>query len=78
VACVLNAEAVSRIQVPNGQAKTVLTVTAGGRTIRAEVNSKSLRRVIATIGEVGPDGVAVVLQGRLGGSDSWIAESWPN
>lgn len=66
---VLDAEAVSRIQIPNGMPKTTLTIAVAGRVVTAEVNSKSLRRCVAAIGAAGPEGVAVVLQGKLEAND---------
>ena len=36
--------------------------------LTADLNAKSLRRCIATIGEAGPDDVAVILQGKLEGN----------
>ena len=62
---VLDPAAVAKIEVPNGQPKFPLRVAVAGRTLIAELNAKSLRRCIATIGATGPDGVAVVLQGKL-------------
>jgi hypothetical protein len=39
-----------------------VTIAAGGRTVTAELNPKSLRKAIATIREHGAEAVAVVLQ----------------
>jgi hypothetical protein len=41
--------------------------SALAKTLIADLNAKSLRRCIATIGASGPDGVAVVPQGKLEG-----------
>jgi hypothetical protein len=68
VTAALNPEAVAGIPTPNGVAKATLHINAGGRQYVADVNMKSLRRCIAAIGEAGPDGVAVVLQGKLDGN----------
>jgi hypothetical protein len=46
-----------------------VTIAAGGRTVTAELNPKSLRKAIATIREHGAEAVAVVLQGNLGPGD---------
>ena len=62
---VLDPAALAGVEVPNGLGKVMLRILAGGRTITAEVNAKSLRRCVTTIAENGPDGVAVVLQGKL-------------
>ena len=53
--------------VPDGVARTTLRVTVDKRMVSASVNSKSLRRAIATIGETGPENVALILQGKLVG-----------
>jgi len=67
VTAVLDPAAVASITVPNGQPKFTLRITAAGRTYAADLNAKSLRRCIAAIGEAGPDGAAVILQGKLNG-----------
>src|SRR3954452_17160942 len=67
VSAILDPAAVASITVPNGHPKFSLRITAGGRTYTADVNAKSLRRCIAAIGEAGPDGAAVILQGKLNG-----------
>jgi hypothetical protein len=64
---VLDPTAIARITVPNGQPKFALQIRVGGRIYTADLNAKSLRRAIAAIGEAGPDGVAIVLQGKLVG-----------
>jgi hypothetical protein len=69
---VLDPAALVGVEVPNGLAKVTLCILAGGRTITAEVNAKSLRRCVATIAENGPDGVAVVLQGKLEADDTLL------
>jgi hypothetical protein len=51
--------------VPNGLSKATLRIAVPGKTIVAEVNAKSLRRTVAAIAAAGPNGVAVVLQGKL-------------
>jgi hypothetical protein len=67
--CVLNAWAISTIQIPNGQPKVALEVAVGARTVRADVNAKLLRRSIAAMSEAGPDSCAMVLSGRLEAGD---------
>jgi hypothetical protein len=69
---VLDPKALASVEVPNGLGKVTLSILAGGRTITAEVNAKSLRRCVATIAENGPDGVAVVLQGKLEANDTLL------
>jgi hypothetical protein len=72
--CVLDPASVALVPTPNGQPKVSLTIEAGGRVVRADVNAKSLRRCIATIAESGPDNGAVILQGKLE-ADGSISES---
>jgi len=67
ITAILDPAAVAIIPTPNGMSKAALRITAGGRTYTAEVNMKPLRRCIAAIGEAGPDGVAIILQGKLVG-----------
>lgn len=67
VTVVLDPAALVGITVPDGQPKFPISLAAGGHVLQADLNAKSLRRCIAAIGEAAPDGVAVVLQGRLEG-----------
>ena len=62
---VLDPAALAGVDVPNGLSKVTLRVAVPGRTIVAEVTAKSLRRTVAAIAAAGPNGVAVVLQGKL-------------
>jgi hypothetical protein len=62
---VLDPAALVGVEVPNGLSKVTLHVAVPGKTIVAEVNAKSLRRTVAAIAAAGPNGVAVVLQGKL-------------
>jgi hypothetical protein len=64
---VLDPAALSGLEVPNGMAKVALRIKLPSRTVKAEVNAKSLRRCVAAIDAAGPDGVAVVLQDKLEG-----------
>ena len=66
---VLDPAALTGVVVPNGLAKVTLRVAVPGKTIVAEVNAKSLRRTIAAIDAAEPDGVAVVVQGKLESGD---------
>ena len=62
---VLDASQLTGFEVPNGQPRVAFTIDVGGRAITGEFNSKSLRRVVTAIAEHGPEGVAVIAQGRL-------------
>jgi hypothetical protein len=71
---VLDPAALAGVEVPNGLPKVTLRIAVPGKTIVAEVNAKSLRRTVAAIVAAGPDGVVVVLQGRLEPGDA-LAEA---
>ena len=62
---VLDPAALAGVEVPNGLSKVTQRVAVPGKTIVAEVNAKSLCRTVAAIAAAGPNGVAVVLQGKL-------------
>jgi len=63
----LDAAALAGVRVPNGSDKVSLSIEAPQCTLKAVVNAKSLRRAVAAIEAAGPDGVVVVLQGKLEG-----------
>lgn len=67
VTALLDPAAVAAIPAPPGQPKVAIRVTAAGKTLVADINAKSLRKVVAAIAEAGPDGVAVIVQGKLEG-----------
>jgi hypothetical protein len=66
---VLDPAALVGVEFANGLSKVTLRVAVPGKTIVAEVNAKSLRRTVAAIAAAGPNGVAVVLQGKLEAGD---------
>ena len=57
----------------NAPGRTTLAITVAGRTYTADVATRSIRRVLMAIAEHGPDGVAILVQGALVGSE--IAEA---
>ncbi len=58
------------LRLPDGvPARSELTVSVNGRKFRADVATKSVRRVLASIAEHGPNGVVVLIQGTLGAGD---------
>jgi hypothetical protein len=72
VTLVLDAAQVAAIDLADGQPAPPFSVgiasangAVDGRKVTAQVNAKSLRKVIAAIGQHGPDHVAVILQGKL-------------
>jgi hypothetical protein len=67
VTTVVDAAALTRVKIPDGLARIPIAIDVAGETYGAELNAKSLRRVIAVIAEHGPDGVAVLVQGKLAG-----------
>jgi hypothetical protein len=67
VTAVVDPAVLAGLVVPAGSAQTPVAVEAGGRAVKARLNSKTLRRAIAVIAEHGVDRVAVVVQGRLVG-----------
>jgi hypothetical protein len=64
---VLDPAALINLTIPDGISRVPVKVQIGGRQFSASLNPKSLRKVIATVREAGPDQVAVVLQGKLTG-----------
>ncbi len=67
---VLDTAAFAALQLPVGApARSEVTVSVNGRWFCADVATKSVRRVLATIAEHGADGVVVLIQGTLGAGD---------
>jgi hypothetical protein len=62
---VLDPAAVQAFRLPPGDIRTTITINVAGRTVTADLASKSIRKCAAAIAEHGVDGVAVVLQGKL-------------
>jgi hypothetical protein len=71
---VLDPAALAGVEVPSGTARALLLIDVAGRTVRAEVSGKGLRKVAGMIRETGADRVAVVLSGKLEAGDI-IAEA---
>jgi hypothetical protein len=72
---VLDASELAAIEVPNGEPRLKLTVRipgvaegAVGAAVLVDLNSKSVRKAIKSIRELGADNVAVFAQGRVRGS----------
>jgi hypothetical protein len=64
---VLDPAAVAQIVAPNGKPRGVIDIRLPDRRLNAGLNAKSVRKAVATISEHGPNGVAVVIQGKLVG-----------
>jgi hypothetical protein len=62
----LDPAAVLSLAVKDGQARVKLTVTHDAGTLRADVSSKSIRRVQKAVADNGVESVVVLLQGKLG------------
>jgi hypothetical protein len=74
VTTMLNATELLAIAAPEGKPRITLRIRLPGRTVTAEIASKSLRKAQTAIREAGADSIAPVLQGRLVAGDV-IAEA---
>jgi hypothetical protein len=76
VTLVLNSAEVAKTLAPlqTTERRVPLTFTAEGRRLTADFAPKAIRRACATIAEHGPDGVGVIVQGKLLRDDT-IAEA---
>ena len=63
-----------RIVPDNAPSRTEITITVGGRTVSADLATKSVRKAVKTLIEHGPDSVVLILQGALS-SDNRIEEA---
>jgi hypothetical protein len=64
---VLDPAEVAQLTAPDGRPRVVLAIRLPDRRVTADLNAKSVRKAVATISEHGPDGVAVIIQGKLVG-----------
>ena len=64
---VLDPAEVAQIVAIDGKPRTVIAIRLPDRRVSADLNAKSVRKAVATISEHGPDGVAVIIQGKLVG-----------
>ena len=64
---VLDPAEVAQIVAPDGKPRVVIDIRLPDRRVSVDLNAKSVRKVLATISEHGPDGVAVIVQGKLVG-----------
>jgi hypothetical protein len=62
---VLDPSEVAQIVAPDGKPRTVIAIRLPDRRVSADLNAKSVRKAVAAISEYGPDGVAVIIQGKL-------------
>ena len=68
VTVVLDPAEISRLPDPKTP-RIELTIKVDGRSVRCDVAAKALRKAKATIAEHGTDGVATIVQGKLGAGD---------
>jgi hypothetical protein len=61
----LDAAAVATLPAPDGQARSKLVINCEGKNYTADVATKSLRKVKATIAASGAENVFVMVQGKL-------------
>jgi hypothetical protein len=67
---VLDPAAVAAIPVPPGSGPVLIKIKLDtGQTLTAALNPKTVRRVIVAILAAGPDGVSVILTGKLAPKD---------
>jgi hypothetical protein len=50
-------------------ARTEITIAVGGRTVIADIATKSVRKAVKTLTENGADNVVLILQGSLSSND---------
>ena len=53
----------------NAPPRTDITIAVGGRTVSADLATKSVRKAVKTLIEHGTDNVVLILQGVLGSND---------
>ena len=69
---VLDPAEVAQLVARDGQPRVVIAIRLPDRRVSADLNAKSVRKALATISEHGPDGVSVVVQGKLGAGDELL------
>jgi hypothetical protein len=65
VSAVLDAAEVAGLPTPDGQARSHLAVSCDGKIYRADIATKSLRKVKTTIAANGAENTFVMVQGKL-------------
>jgi len=64
---VLDPAEVAQLSAPDGKPRVVIDIRLPDRRVSVDLNAKSVRKALATVAEHGPDGVAVIIQGKLVG-----------
>jgi ribosomal protein S3 len=67
VTVVLDPAEVAQLVAPDGKPRVAIDIRLPDRRMSAELNAKSVHRALTTISEHGPDGVTVIVQGKLVG-----------
>jgi len=66
---VLDAGEIGTLPEP-ATSRVVLRIRVAGRTVTADVAAKAVRKARAAVAQHGSDGVAVLIQGKLGARDA--------
>jgi hypothetical protein len=66
---VLDPAEVAQIVARDGQPRVMIGIRLPDRRVSVDLNAKSVRKALAAVSEYGPDGVAVIIQGKLVGGD---------
>jgi hypothetical protein len=74
VTLVLDPAALVGVDVPLGVSRVPIVVVVGDRKVLADLSARPVRRAAATVAELGPEAVAIILQGKLEPGDV-IAEA---
>ena len=64
---VLDPAEVAQIVASDGKPRVVIAIRLPDRRVSVDLNAKSVRKAVAAISQHGPDGVAVIIQGKLVG-----------
>jgi hypothetical protein len=64
---VLDPSEVAHLVAPDGKPRVAVDIRLPDRRVTVDIAAKSVRRALAVIAEQGPDGVSVIIQGKLVG-----------
>jgi hypothetical protein len=65
VSLVIDAAPFAALRIPDDVPRVEVTVTVGGRTVSADLATKSVKKAVKALADHGVDGVVLVLQGAL-------------
>jgi hypothetical protein len=66
VTLAIEAQQLLGVRVVDGVQQVPIVVAVAGRHIKGKLNAKTLRRAVGVVGASDGEGVAVIIQGRLG------------